>query len=75
MARFHLTALDIHPASVARILVFLFLLNELADDQTTPETKTEVIGTYMYTFIGVVMPDYCHKRWAQWSLLRVPLAI
>ena len=62
---FHLTALDIHPASVARILVFLLLLNELADSCITTETKTETIGTYMYTFIGVVMPDYCHKRWAR----------
>ena len=65
MARFHLTALDIHPAIIARNLVFLFLLDQLVNYQTiTPETKAEVIATYMYAFIGVVMPDYCHKRWA-----------
>lgn len=64
MVRFHLTALDIHPASIVRILVFLLLLNELADGQsTTPEIKAEVIATYMYAFTGVVIPDYCHKRW------------
>ena len=63
--RFHLTALDIHPAVIARNLVSLHLINELVDNQTiTPETKTEVIATYMYAFVGVVMPDYCHKRWA-----------
>ena len=65
MVRFHLTALDIHPASVARILVFLLLLDQLVDGQATPETKTEIFGTYMYAFIGVIMPYYCHERWAQ----------
>ncbi|KAF9653241.1 hypothetical protein BDM02DRAFT_3125707 [Thelephora ganbajun] len=63
VARFHLTALDIHPASIARDLVFMLLLNELADGQTiAPETRGEVIATYMYAFVGVVMPDYCHNR-------------
>jgi len=65
VARFHLTALDIHPTAIARDLVFLFLLDQLVDGQTiAPETKAEVIATHMYAFSGVVMPDYCHKRWA-----------
>ena len=64
VARYHLTALDIHPTTIARDLVFLLLLNELVDGQTiNPETKAEVIATYMYAFVGVVMPDYCHNRW------------
>lgn len=63
VARFHLTALDIHPAIIARNLVFMLLLNELVDGQTvTPEARAEVIATYMYAFVGVVVPDYCNKR-------------
>ena len=66
---FHLTALDIHPAAIAKNLVFLLLLNELVDGQAiTPETKAEVIATHMYAFLGVIMPNYCHKRWAWYSL-------
>ena len=63
VARFHLTALDIHPAVIAKNLVFMLLLDQLVDGQTiTPETRAEIIATYMYAFIGVVVPDYCHKR-------------
>jgi hypothetical protein len=51
---------------MARILVFMLLLNELAGGQTiTPETRVEVMATYMYAFVGMVMPDYCHKRWVR----------
>ena len=64
MVRFHLTALDVHPASIARILVLMLLLDELVDGRSaTPRTKAEVVATYMYTFKGVVIPDYCNKRW------------
>ena len=63
VVKFHLTALDINPASIARILVCLLLLNDLMDGKTTnTETKAEVIATYMYVFTGVFMPGYCHKR-------------
>ena len=63
MARFHLTALDIHPAAIARDLVFLLLLNQLVESQAaTSEMKAEIIATFMYAFLGVVTPDYCHKR-------------
>ena len=41
----------------------MLLLNELVDGQTIiPEAKAEVIATYMYAFVGVVVPDYCNKR-------------
>jgi hypothetical protein len=73
VARFHLTALDIHPAIIARNLVFLVLLDQLAAGQTiNPETKAEIIATYMYAFLGVFMPGYCHKRCAWQSLLSPP---
>ena len=73
MVRFHLTALDIHPTIIARNLVYLFLLDQLVDGQSiTPETRAEIVATYMYAFIGVVMPDYCHKRWALKSLCSPP---
>jgi len=63
VVRFHLTALDIHPTTIARDLILLLLLNELVDGQTVaPETKAEIIATYMYAFVGVMTPDYCHKR-------------
>ena len=63
--RVHITVLDIHPAVIARNLVYLLLLNELVNGQTiTPETRVEVITTLMYAFVGVAMPDYCHKRCA-----------
>ena len=65
MARFHMTALDIHPAVIARNLVLLLLLDQLVVGQDiTPEIKVEIIATYMYAFLGVFMPDYCHKRCA-----------
>ena len=63
MVRFHLTALDIHPTAIARDLVLLLLLDQLVDGQAvTPETKAEIIATYMYAFVGVMTPGYCHKR-------------
>jgi len=51
----------------------MLLLNQLVVGQAlAPETRAEVVATYMYTFVGVIMPDYCHKRWAWYSLFRPP---
>jgi hypothetical protein len=63
--KFHLTALDIHPTVIARNLVFLLLLDDLAQGLKNgmgEEEKAEIKATFLYTFIGTIMPPYCQAR-------------
>lgn len=53
----HFTLLDIHPASLARDLCMLVLLDHLDE-----ETRAEVMATLFYIFIGVAIPPYCYNR-------------
>ena len=73
--KFHLTALDIHPTVIARNLVFLLLLDDLAqglEEGIREEEQAEIKATYLYTFIGTIMPPYCHARYVRirWNLMR-----
>ena len=62
---FHLTALDFHPTVIARNLVFLLLLDDLArglKNGMGEEEKAEIKATFLYAFVGVIMPPYCQTR-------------
>lgn len=70
--KFHLTALDIHPTVMARNLVFLLLLDDLAQglkNGMKAEDEAEIKATFMYAFAGTIMPPYCQTRCVRGSLL------
>jgi hypothetical protein len=59
----HITMLDIHPGALARDLCIMMLLNELCEmTGDSAITATEIKATIFYTYVGVVMPAYCHER-------------
>jgi hypothetical protein len=72
-AKFHLTALDVHPTVIARNLVFLLFLDDLANGLKNgmgEEEKAEIKATFLYTFVGTIMPPYCQARCVgiRWNL-------
>lgn len=51
--------------------MFLFLLDDLAQgskDGMGEEEKAEIKATFLYTFIGAIMPPYCQTRCVYVSL-------
>ncbi|RDB21926.1 hypothetical protein Hypma_010914 [Hypsizygus marmoreus] len=61
--RVHLTLLDVHPGALARDLCVFLLVNHLIEMESNDIiAKSEIIATILYTFLGMVMPDYCHRR-------------
>ena len=64
--RLHLTLLDHHPAMIARDLCVLMLLNQLMELEDsvplTDITRAEIEATLTYTYLGLLMPDYCAER-------------
>ncbi|EJD44613.1 hypothetical protein AURDEDRAFT_185020 [Auricularia subglabra TFB-10046 SS5] len=59
--KIHMTLVDIHPTTVARVLLYLNLLSQLASSLDT-EDEEEAAATFLYTFIAPVIPDYIHIR-------------
>lgn len=65
----HITMVDVHPASLARVLVILSLLQQIVDldrqnrDEST-EKEIELYATIFFIYTSMVMPDYCCQRWA-----------
>jgi hypothetical protein len=57
-----MTLLDIHPAIIARNLLFFMMIDILAQDALDPIDRLEVQTTMIYVFIGWIMPSYCEKR-------------
>lgn len=57
----HLTLVDIHPTTVARVLLYLNLLSQLADALETPDEE-EVVAAFLYTYMAPVIPGYVHTR-------------
>ncbi|TCD64576.1 hypothetical protein EIP91_003904 [Steccherinum ochraceum] len=62
--RTHFTLLDIHPTALARDLCMFLLLDELLRKEGSydQETVIEIKATIFYTFLGVIVPPYCHRR-------------
>ncbi|KAL6301519.1 hypothetical protein BKA93DRAFT_796987 [Sparassis latifolia] len=61
--RAHFTLLDFQPSALARDLCIMMLLEYLVDHvDVQMTTLLEVCATIFYTYVGVVMPQYCHDR-------------
>ncbi|TCD64568.1 hypothetical protein EIP91_003895 [Steccherinum ochraceum] len=60
----HFTLLDVHPTALARDLCMFLLLDELARKEGSydEETVAEIKATIFYTFLGIIVPPYCHAR-------------
>jgi hypothetical protein len=59
----HITLLDIHPVALTRDLCIMMLLHELCEmGDNSNMLGTEIKATIFYTYVGVVMPSYCHER-------------
>ncbi|KAF9040853.1 hypothetical protein BJ165DRAFT_1406859 [Panaeolus papilionaceus] len=56
----HLTLLDIHPASIARVMLLLGLIRRSMTARVTT-FKLELEATAFYVFSTIFMPDYCAK--------------
>lgn len=61
--RIHMTLVDIHPTTVARVLLYLDLLSQLSDALDTAG-EDEATATFLYAFIAPVIPEYAHTRYA-----------
>jgi hypothetical protein len=59
--RFHLTLIDIHPSSIARILLILQLLQNIRSTKDANE-KMELYATVTFIYVALVMPPYCETR-------------
>ncbi|SJL14510.1 uncharacterized protein ARMOST_17971 [Armillaria ostoyae] len=66
----HLTLLDIHPSVLARDLCFLILLANLVSGKYDEKEQVEIKATLFYSYVGIVMPNYCHKRYANLILFK-----
>ncbi|KAI0724335.1 hypothetical protein C8T65DRAFT_733972 [Cerioporus squamosus] len=59
--RSHITMLDIHDGMIARDLCILMLLHEY-NTAADEKTRIEISATFMYAYLGAVMPSYCYDR-------------
>lgn len=64
----HMTLVDVHPASLARVVVILSLLQQILDlnrqnrDESTKK-EVELYATIFFVYTSMVMPDYCCEMW------------
>jgi hypothetical protein len=58
----HITLMDIHPAIIARNLLFFMMIDALVQHTLEDIDRLEVQVTMIYVFIGWIMPSYCEKR-------------
>jgi hypothetical protein len=56
----HLTLMDIHPATMARILVIFSLLDQIRLSKDSSK-RVELHAALFYLYTSVLMPDYCHQ--------------
>lgn len=61
----HMTLIDIHPATLARVIVIFALLQQILVARTKNEKSkvVELHATLFYLYISTVMPDYCCQLW------------
>ncbi|KII94960.1 hypothetical protein PLICRDRAFT_33788 [Plicaturopsis crispa FD-325 SS-3] len=61
MLKVHLTLVDVQPAALARDILILQLLSDLAHVEDAA-ARVEIKATIFYVFCAIVMPGYCHDR-------------
>ena len=70
--RVHFTLLDHQPAMIARDLCVLMLLNQLMaideSDIANAVSRAEIEATLAYTYVGLLMPNYCAERYGCLSI-------
>jgi hypothetical protein len=64
----HMTLVDIHPASLARVIVILSLLQQILNldrqnREEATEKEIELYATIFFVYTSMVMPDYCCDMW------------
>jgi hypothetical protein len=57
----HLTLLDIHPVTIAKLLLIFHLLDEI-DNASTEDDKLELLATLTFMYMSMIMPDYAVQR-------------
>lgn len=59
----HMTLIDIQPASVARVIMVLSLLHQIAEAQLHKDTDKRLLlyTTLFYLYSALLMPDYFHQ--------------
>ncbi|KII91875.1 hypothetical protein PLICRDRAFT_157310 [Plicaturopsis crispa FD-325 SS-3] len=60
--KLHMTLLDIHPAALVRDLCIMMLIDALIEGKQDAVSQVEIKATIFYTYLGVVLPSYCHER-------------
>ncbi|EJD44615.1 hypothetical protein AURDEDRAFT_137443 [Auricularia subglabra TFB-10046 SS5] len=60
----HITLVDIHPTTVARVLLYLNVLSQLADALDTADEE-EAVAAFLYIYMAPVIPGYVHTRITQ----------
>lgn len=63
----HMTLLDLHPNALARDLCIIMLLDSLMDQNTSQTERLEIKATLFYTYVGIVLPEYCFQRCVQYT--------
>ncbi|KAF6743653.1 hypothetical protein DFP72DRAFT_827356 [Ephemerocybe angulata] len=61
--KIHLTLLDIHPATIARDVIFFMFLDQLVNMEDMKLEKLEIVTTLFYLYCGYMLPTYCYDRW------------
>lgn len=59
----HMTLIDIHPATLARVIVVFSLLHQILHARVTNDNarKVELHATLFYLYTTMLMPAYCRK--------------
>ncbi|KZW02971.1 hypothetical protein EXIGLDRAFT_828752 [Exidia glandulosa HHB12029] len=59
--RLNMSLVDIHPTTIARVLLYLTFLGQLADSLGTDDEE-EAAAVFLYMFFAPVIPPYVHRR-------------
>ncbi|KAF6758074.1 hypothetical protein DFP72DRAFT_889855 [Ephemerocybe angulata] len=57
----HLTLVDIHPATLARVMLVFALIRKLLRIPRSDERRLDYETTIFYMYTTILMPDYCHS--------------
>ncbi|KAF8970597.1 hypothetical protein BDZ97DRAFT_1914492 [Flammula alnicola] len=59
----HMTLMDVHPASLARIIIVLALLRQILEARLSKDKarRLELYTTLFYLYTSMLMPDYCRQ--------------
>ena len=69
-----LTLMDIHPASLARVIVVMSLIRQIQEVRPSNDTarSTELFTTLFYVYAAYIMPDYCRKMYVPLPFVGIP---